>query len=273
MNSPDEACDLAPRLHDLVSVISAQEEVKRAVETNHDNNQWWPRHVDDWRVRMLVAGWSTRVSYAMVHVYAEVVKQADAYGWDALTGLHDQEIADLVRPLGLVDARIRYLRSLQSFVAACLTRGRRPLAMPANAFIEAFASEVNGASYKVAQCATLYARGYHCGIIPVDSGMVGKLAPLVGIEAGSGAFAHERMRRLLEDCATTDAHRYRALIAEHRYRITLPGQATPTWWLHLVLIYFKRLFLNSGTNPRLCTRRPACPAVLDCDHPPRRPRR
>ncbi|MGP3961726.1 hypothetical protein ACTWPT_37595 [Nonomuraea sp. 3N208] len=273
MNDSDEIPELAPRLYDLVSVVSAQEGVKAAVEANHDNNQWWPLHVDDWRIRMLVAGWSTRVSYTMVDVYAEVVKKADAYGWDALISFQDPEVVELVRPLGLVDARIRYLRSLETFIATSQVRGRRPLAMAPNAFIEAFAAEVHGASYKVAQCAALYARGYHCGIIPVDSGMVGKLAPLLGLNAGNGAFAHERMRLVLEACAAADCSRYRGLITARGYRVTLPDQAPPTWWLHLVLIYFKRLFLNPPASPKLCANRPACSTVLDCDHLPRRPRR
>ncbi|MFC4118199.1 hypothetical protein [Nonomuraea zeae] len=60
MTAPDAVSDLAPRLYDLVSVVSAHQKVKTAVEANHDNSQWWPQHVDDWRVRMLVAGRSTR---------------------------------------------------------------------------------------------------------------------------------------------------------------------------------------------------------------------
>lgn len=270
MNPTDETRDLAPRLYDLVSAASAQEEVKAAVEANHDTNQWWPPHVDDWRIRMLVAGWSTRVSYAMVGVYADVVKKADAYGWDALTALHDQEIADLVRPLGLIDTRVRYLRSMETFLATSRALGRRLLDMPVDAFIQTFAAEVRGASYKVAQCAALYSRGYHCGVIPVDSGMVSKLAPLLGMEVGRGTLAHERMRLLLEACAAADASRYRDLVAVRGHRVTIPSQTVPTWWLHLVLIYFKRLFLNPPASPRVCRNRPVCPAVLDCDHPARR---
>ncbi|SDH97769.1 hypothetical protein SAMN05421505_12913 [Sinosporangium album] len=258
--------ELTPRLYNLVSVASAQEAVKTAVEANHDNNQWWPLHVDDWRVRMLVAGWSTRVSYAMVDIYAEVVKKADAYGWDALTSFNDQEIIELVRPVGLADARLRYLRSLESFVTASAARGRLPLTMPVDDFIEAFAAEVSGASYKVAQCAALYARGYHCGVMPVDSGMLSRLAPLLGMDVGRRPLAHERMRQALESCAAADSSRYHALITERGHRVTIPAQAAPTWWLHLVLIYFKRLFLNPPASPKLCGQQPVCPALLNCDH-------
>ena len=37
----------------------------------------------------------------------------------------------------------------------------------------------------------------------------------------------------------------------------------PTWFAHLVLIYFKRLYLNRPA-PELCPRRPACPELLEC---------
>ena len=39
----------------------------------------------------------------------------------------------------------------------------------------------------------------------------------------------------------------------------------PTWWMHLVLIYFKRLYLNRPSK-RLCLRRPMCIDVIDCSH-------
>ncbi|MEQ4716040.1 hypothetical protein [Nonomuraea sp. B19D2] len=80
MNTAEE---LSPRLYNLPSIVSARRG-QRAVQVDHDNNQWWPLHVDDWRIRMLVARWSTRVSHAMIDVYADMVKKADAYGWDAL---------------------------------------------------------------------------------------------------------------------------------------------------------------------------------------------
>ena len=142
--------------------------------------------------------------------------------------------------------------------------------MPATEFIEAFAAQVNGASYKVAQCGALYSRGYHCGIIPVDSGMISRLAPVLGFGLENGPRAHERMRLLLQDCATSHAATYRSLVDQHGYAVTVPQEVAPTWWLHLVLIYFKRLFLNKPASPRVCTLRPACADLLDCEHAGRR---
>ena len=62
-------------------------------------------------------GWSTRISYSMVDTYARVVAEANALGFEELVALEDEELARLVRPLGLLLARIGYLSSLTSFVA------------------------------------------------------------------------------------------------------------------------------------------------------------
>lgn len=256
--------DLAARVNALVAVAAAQPDVRASVEANHDDNRWWPLFVTDWRIRMAVAGWSSRVSYSMIGTYASVVKAADAYGWDLLTEMDDTRLAAVVRPLGLTEARVRYLRSLQHFLSD------RPaealLTMPAGDFIAEFAAHVSGASFKIAQCAALYARGYHCGIIPIDSGMVSLLAPLLGIRPDTGAKSHERMRSLMESCAVAGADDYQNLIHRHHYAITVPDDAMPTWWMHLVLIYFKRHYLNRPTSPRLCGLRPVCPELLDCGH-------
>jgi hypothetical protein len=119
------------------------------------------------------------------------------------------------------------------------------------------------AGYKVAQCAALYARGYHCGIIPVDSGMVTRLAPFLGTGLSPGPAAHEEFRQLLEARARAMSGEYRNLSARLGYQVRIPCDADPTWFVHLVLIYFKRLYLNRP-GPRLCQRRPACPSFLDC---------
>ncbi len=94
-----------------------------------------------------------------------------------------------VHPLGLTEARIRYLRSPQGFLSG--RPAEAPLTLPAGEFTAEFAVHVSGASFKIAQCAALYERGYHCGIIPVDSGMVLLLAPLLGIRLDTAATNHE----------------------------------------------------------------------------------
>ncbi len=134
---------------------------------------------------------------------------------------------------------------------------------PPDDLIASLAAGVGGAGYKTAQCAVLYARGYHCGVIPVDAGMVTKLAPLFGINLTPGPVAHEQMRRLLQHGVTARAVAYRDLASHLRYEITIPAGAAPTRFAHLVLIYFKRLYLNRP-RPELCPHRPACPVLVGC---------
>ncbi|GAA3168677.1 MULTISPECIES: hypothetical protein [Streptomyces] len=255
------------RIHQFVARAAALPDVRAEVEANHDNNRWWPVTITDPRVRMLAAGWSTRVSYRMVDTYAKVIRAADTLGFDALVTFADDELAKLVRPLGLAQTRIDYLRSLAELLQGWGKEGIDPLSPSADndELIDDFAQRVRGASYKVAQCALLTARGYHCGIVPVDSGMVSKLAPALGINLPSGAVAHERMRHVLEAAVHTRADGFRALADEHGHQVTIPAGAEPTWWVHLTLIYFKRLYLN-GPSPRLCERRPLCAKVVDCAH-------
>ncbi|MFF8287533.1 hypothetical protein ACF06W_33125 [Streptomyces albus] len=255
------------RVHRLVARAAALPDVRAEVEANHDENTWWPTTISDPRVRMLAAGWSTRVSYRMVTTYAGVIRAADALGFDALVTATKAELAELVRPLGLMQTRIDYLRSLAELLEVWSKEGIDPLSPSADGdeLIEDFAQRVRGASYKVAQCALLTARGYHCGIIPVDSGMVSKLAPALGIDLPSGAVAHERMRHVLEAAVHARADDFRALVTGHGHQVTIPEGAAPTWWVHLVAIYFKRLYLN-GSSRQLCARRPLCARIVGCAH-------
>lgn len=255
--------ELADRLRAFVTSAATQPDVRAAVEANHDDNRWWPAYVQDWRIRMAVAGWSSRVSYAMVSTYAGVVARADTLGWDLLSTLDDASLARLVRPIGLPSARIRYLRSLARFIDRTGVPGIDLATAPPDELIASFSAEVDGAGYNTAQCAVLYARGYHCGVIPVDSGMVTRLAPLLGITLTAGTAAYEHLRKLLQAAVTAHADAYRDLAAHLGYQLTIPPGAPPTWFAHLILIYFKRLYLNRPAR-QLCPRRPVCPALLEC---------
>ncbi|MGH3856447.1 MAG: hypothetical protein ACRDR6_23760 [Pseudonocardiaceae bacterium] len=250
------------RVFDIVRRIAALPEIRAAVEANHDDNRWWPISISDPRIRMIVAGWSTRISYSVVDTYARVVAETNALGFEELVALDDGELTRLVRPLGLPVARIGYLRSLTDFIA----RERDSLlAGDPDSLIQRLAVQVHHASFKVAQCAVLYARGYHCGIIPVDAGMVTRLGPALGVALPRTPMAHEILRRVLQRCVTDRARDYRELIEQNGYHINIPTAAEPTWWMHLVLIYFKRLHLNRP-DMRLCPCRPMCIDVIDCSH-------
>lgn len=254
------------RVLEVVARAATLPEVRVEVEANHDDNRWWPATINDPRMRMLAAGWSTRVSYIMVKTYARVIAHADSLGFDQLVAASDEELRGWVRPIGLPTTRITYLTSLAAFLDRLAAEGVDIRSGRADEMISLFVAEVDQASFKVAQCAVLYARGYHCGIIPVDSGMVTKLAPAVGISLSGGPIAHEEMRLLLQDCVADRAEDYLRLAKRHA--VTIPPGAAPTWWVHLVLIYFKRLFLNRP-SPRLCALRPVCAQAVDCPHPRR----
>ncbi|MFD4337822.1 hypothetical protein ACFWPP_11610 [Streptomyces anulatus] len=258
------------RVHRLVARAAGLPDVRAEVETNHDENRWWPTTISDPRVRMLAAGWSTRVSYRMVDTYAGVIRSAEARGFDDLVASTDAELASLVRSIGLPQARIDFMRSLAELLQGWEKEGVDPMAQSADldALVLDFATRVRGASFKVAQCALLTARGYHCGIIPVDSGMVAKLAPALGIDLPSGAVAHERMRYVLEAVVHARSAEFRSLVTANEHQVTIPDGVEPTWWVHLVLIYFKRLYLN-GPSPQLCRRRPVCTKIVGCAHPTR----
>jgi hypothetical protein len=250
------------RVFGLVRRIAALPEVRAAVEANHDDNRWWPTSIADPRIRMVVAGWSTRISYSVVDTYARVVAEANAIGFEELVALDDGELTRLVRSLGLPVARIGYFRSLTGFIAR---EQDNILDSDPDSIIHRFAAQVHHASFKIAQCAVLYARGYHCGIIPVDSGMVTRLGPALGVSLPRSPMAHETLRTLLQSCVTDRCRDYRGLIEQNGYQISIPAVAEPTWWMHLVLIYFKRLHLNRP-GKRLCLRRPMCTDVIDCSH-------
>jgi hypothetical protein len=215
--------------------------VAAEVTKNYSDNLWWPVDMPDWRKRMLIAGWSTRVSYAHIQHYQNVTSNVRSMTWNEIVALSDDELVGLVRPIGLPSARITYLRSLAPYldgISECdyLRRDNTPL-------IEEFAHAVNGAGYKVAQCAVLYTKGYHCGIIPIDSGMVAMLAPIVPDRLPSGAAAHEVVRRWIEALVAEVQSEIRTVAATAGFR-DLIAEGLPTWWVHLVLIYYKRLYWN-----------------------------
>lgn len=227
-------------------------DVRREVILNHDDNRWWPTTIQDWRLRMVIAGWSTRVSYNMIKTYQQVVHNVSGIGYDDLCKMSDAELHDLIGSLGLFNARNQYLRSLAKFIEEFLSGTMLLPEIPNDKLIEVFAKKVRGASYKVAQCATLYAKGYHCGIFPVDSGMKDMLGPCLGLRLPSTAIAHEIMRKQVEKILNAYSREYYQLAVQTGYEnLSFPKGKAPIWWAHLVLIYFKRLYCNKK-NPYQC---------------------
>jgi hypothetical protein len=116
--------------------------------------------------------------------------------------------------------------------------------------IEKIAKNVNGASYKVAQCCVLYMRGYYCGIMPVDSGMKDIELPCIGFEKYNNAIGHDNLRKQLQ--LLIENNDLKEIIVSNGYEnLNIPDYSNATWWAHLVLIYFKRHYCNKH-NPKNC---------------------
>jgi hypothetical protein len=249
----------------LISHAASLPNVRNEVIANHDNNKWWPTSVGDWRLRILLAGWSTRISYSMVETYAQVVRQCNELGYDKLQGLSAQDFATLIKPLGLHKSREAYYRSVASAISRIEKCSENVNGYDNDALINYLQENVYSAGYKVAQCAALYAKGYHCGIMPVDSGMVEMLSTCLGEPISTGPIAHEQIRIILESTIAERKGDFINLIDELGFSdLSIPAGKVPSWWAHLVLIYYKRLWWNKNRSD-LVFRNAAEPGKNDFD--------
>jgi hypothetical protein len=232
----------------VVREISHLESLSLEVQSNYAENRWWPTTITDIRLRLLLAGWTTRLSYRSIKHYQAVVARVRDVGFDTICKMPDSGIVELTKTIGLPNARLAYLRSLASFINThgviyCQSSN-------IDEFIETFARSVDSASFKVGQCAALYARGYHCGIIPVDSGMCDMLAPIVPVPYPHNGIGHEIVRKRLEEFTRDNDCFMKEQSRLHKW-LSVPN--TPaTWWLHLLLIYYKRLYWNLGRSNLFC---------------------
>jgi thymidylate kinase/endonuclease III len=239
-------------LQRIIEICSKLPEVKMEVKKNHDDNLWWPLYVSDWRLRMVVAGWSSRISYNSIAHYKKVVSDVNNLGYEKLCNLSDPELRDLIGSLGLFKIRRDYLHSLCSFIEENQKIGLSLLDISNDKLIGLIAEKVRGASYKVAQCAVLYAKGYYCGVFPIDSGMKDMLGPCIGMRLPSGSKAHEAMRKQLEGMLSNEYEDMKRIINKNGYSdLNIPQNQSPVWWSHLVLIYFKRMYCNKR-KPKNC---------------------
>ncbi len=232
----------------IIDIFSSQEIVREHVIKNHDDNLWWPQKVKDPRKRLLFAGLSTRVSYNMIDHYRSVIDELDAYSYEDIVNLPVEDLIKIVGRLGLGNTRTKYIHSMIKFIQLHDTE----LSSYSNSdLIKLISEEVDGASYKVAQCCVLYSRGYHCGVMPVDSGMKDMLLPCIGFNLSNGAIGHEEARLELERLVSEVD--LRPILEKNNYLdyINIPEGADLTWWTHLVLIYYKRFFCNKH-NPSIC---------------------
>lgn len=236
------------KLKRILAICSSDENVKAEVVKNHDNNLWWPTDITDKRMRLLIAGLSTRISYNMITTYQQVVAKLNKHSYEEIIKMDDECLSEIVSPLGLLNARMTYIKSMINFIEKYYNDLDK---YNNEKLIELISKNVHGASYKVAQCCVLYLRGYYCGIMPVDSGMKDILLPCIGFTKRNGSIAHEILRKELEEIVKkldlegiVDENGYSKLIA-------IPKNTPFTWWAHLVLIYFKRFYCNKH-KPDLC---------------------
>jgi endonuclease III len=250
---------------DLVNIIkkmASQPDVKNAVIKSHDENPWWPMAVSDWRMRMIIAGLSTRVSFRMLHIYKDVIKKFGELTYNQIKTSSDEELGNILKPLGLLNNRLKFLRSMVNYLEQYKT-DESFFQKNDQDIINDIDKYVEGASFKVGQCCALYAKGYYCGIMPVDSGMKDMLAPCLGLKTGKKPSDHEVVRLQMEQIANN--HDWLTIAKELEYdkQINMPTDKPLTWWLHLVLINYKRYFCNRR-KPELCPLLKICELKKGC---------
>ena len=233
-----------------IEIMAQQPEVRNAVIRSHDNNPWWPKDVEDWRMKMLIAGLSTRVSFRMLGSYIKAIDNFLKYTYEEIVQTPDEDLQKALKPLGLTKTRIRFIRSMCSYIDNKLKNKNIEKIQDAE-MIADIAKNVSGASYKVGQCCVLYAKGYYCGIMPVDSGIKDMLAPCLGYKTGKTSIAHELVRKQLENFTKSHNWMKMAIKLEYDKNIKLPDDKPLTWWIHLIMINYKRHFCNNH-KPNEC---------------------
>lgn len=223
------------KLEKILSILAKDKILQQEAKKNFTNNLWWPSTVKDKRLRLIIAGLSTRISYSMIETYKKVINNIISIGYDNLASLNDKEKLVMIKPLGLSTTRLNYINSMIKFISSHSDLNN----LKDDAFIKLINDEVVGASYKVAQCCLLYYKGYPCSIMPVDSGMKDVLLPCLGYPKQKSGIGHEVARLLLED----DVSRIdkKQFIKENNLNIT---EESFNWWAHLSLIYYKRQHCN-----------------------------
>lgn len=236
------------KMERVLSICSREDTVKYEVIKNHDDNMWWPENISDKKMRLIIAGLSTRISYSMINTYQQVILNLNDYSFEEIAKMDTEKLLAIIAPIGLHNTRITYIKSMICFIENFYDELDK---YNNDELIELISKNVQGASYKVAQCCVLYMRGYYCGVMPVDSGMKDVLLPCIGFAKYTGALSHEILRKELEEIVSTID--LASIVKENGYQglITLPKDKILTWWTHLVLIYFKRFFCNKH-KPKQC---------------------
>ena len=219
----------------VLAIFAKDNELQNEVCKNFYNNLWWPSNVEDKKLRLIIAGLSTRVSYSMIESYRKVINNLISIGFDKFKEFSDDKKISIIKPLGLSSTRLKYINSMYNFI-----ENHKDLnSLEDDDFIELISKEVIGASYKVAQCCLLYYKGYPNSIMPIDSGMKDVLLPCLGYEKQKSGIGHEYARKELEkDVASIEKKKF---IDKNGLGI---DENAFNWWAHLSLIYYKRKYCN-----------------------------
>jgi len=234
----------------ILRVCASQEAVKKAVFQNYNNNLWWPLSIRDWRIRMLIAGLSLRVSYRMIETFRKVVNELSSYTYEEISLMNRDKFKSIVRPIGLIKLRVRFFLSTLDFVNYVERNKLDIYSMSHDELINLLRDKVFGIGYHGAQCCALYILGYHCGIMPVDSGMKRLFCPCIGLPAPNAPYGYEILRKQLENLTRSIDYNQIAVKEGYEY-LNLRESKQLAWWAHLVLIYYKRFFCNKS-RPDLC---------------------
>jgi len=226
--------------NNIIETISSLKEIRNLVELNHDDNKWWPNYITDYRIRMLVAGLSTRVNYNMIQTFQEVVKNVSNYSYEELDKMKDKIFKILIGKIGLQESRLKFKLSLFKFLNQLELKSIDIKTMQVDESINLIKDKVYGAGYKVAQCCIAYAIGFDKGIMPVDSGMKDVLGKCLGFKYSNSPKGHEEFRKILEHKnSSLDTE---SIIKNNDYNINT--NKNNNWWAHLLLIYYKRSYCN-----------------------------
>jgi hypothetical protein len=229
----------------ILEICASQGLVRQDVKRNYWDNLWWPQCVKDWRLKILFSGLSARTRYNLIDKYRTVIEQLNQYGFERLTTLDEAEFKAIVTPLGLMNKRWKFWQSLQAFCIEYASLAGRLSWLSHDELIDLLRKRIWGVGYNIAQSSALYIRGYNCGIIVVDAGMKDILGPCLGFETSRGEKGYRLMRKQLE--ALASKVNYLDLLPRIGYADIaaemVPGEVN-YWWVHLVLIYFKREFCN-----------------------------
>ena len=232
----------------ILELAASMANVQKDIRDNYWNNRWWPVEIEDWRLKILCAGLSTRVNYNAITTYQYVRDRLIHYGFDGLHSLSKREFTQIVRPIGLAESRWEFWQSLRDFATKLPNSKEIPPKLQTlsnTELIEFLQKNIRGVGYKVAQGSALYIRGYHCGIIPVDSGMKDLLGQCLGFNTSPNARGHELMRKHVEKLAgELDYSQLLSKTNFHDILAEMKEGEINTWWVHLALIYFKRRYCN-----------------------------